>query len=396
LQSDSAGGTSSRTYQSSIAGTSVSNSGTLGAVATKAKGLYELGRLHWELGDFVTSIDKLRSACVLFHEVGDHRLFIKCHSLMIRMYTEMEDQKSVIHVRAALDAYLEREHVELSSIAHYTFALCASYKNNYKLALDHLEKALALALADDAKEDICYAVHGLAVVYCALGRYEDALKEIYNLRVFFQVMKLPEVEVSAQIMNGYVFVNLKRYAEALDIFWKAMEQLQHQKNLYMYVSLLFAMGFTHAESGETDLARTYLTLAKQMVDPTNFAFLNRRITEQLRRVALADEPTFDIVFTPTSNSVIERKKGKIDFKNQFILLDMLKLFLRNPGEVYSKEDLVKVVWKQEYDPRVHDNKIYVTIKRLRQLIEPDFDKPKYIYRAKNGYYLNRNAKVSIQ
>ena len=33
---------------------------------------------------------------------------------------------------------------------------------------------------------------------------------------------------------------------------------------------------------------------------------------------------------------------------------------------------------------------------LRQLIEPDFDKPKYIYRAKNGYYLNRNAKVSIE
>ena len=93
---------------------------------------------------------------------------------------------------------------------------------------------------------------------------------------------------------------------------------------------------------------------------------------------------------------MERKKGKIDFKNQFILLDMLKLFLRSPGEVYSKEALVKAVWKQEYDPAVHDNKIYVTIKRLRQLIEPDFDKPKYIYRAKNGYYLNRNARISIE
>ena len=77
-------------------------------------------------------------------------------------------------------------------------------------------------------------------------------------------------------------------------------------------------------------------------------------------------------------------------------MDMLKLFLKHPGEVYSKEALVKAVWKQEYDPRVHDNKIYVTIKRLRQLIEPDFDKPKYIFRAKNGYYLNKNTRVLFE
>jgi DNA-binding response OmpR family regulator len=116
----------------------------------------------------------------------------------------------------------------------------------------------------------------------------------------------------------------------------------------------------------------------------------------MKKLSDKGENTFDLVFDSISNSVVERKKGKIDFKNQFILLDMLKLFLRNPGEVYSKEALVKAVWRQDYDPAVHDNKIYVTIKRLRQLIEPDFDKPKYIYRAKNGYYLNRNAKISLE
>jgi DNA-binding response OmpR family regulator len=75
---------------------------------------------------------------------------------------------------------------------------------------------------------------------------------------------------------------------------------------------------------------------------------------------------------------------------------MLRLFMRHPGQVHSKEFLVKHVWKQEYDPTVHDNKIYVTIKRLRKLIEPDYDKPKYIFRAKNGYYLNKNTKILIE
>ena len=87
--------------------------------------------------------------------------------------------------------------------------------------------------------------------------------------------------------------------------------------------------------------------------------------------------------------------GKIDFKNQFILLDLLKLFISNQGQIFSKEYLVEHVWKQNYDPEVHDNKIYVTIKRLRKMIEPDYDKPKYIFRAKNGYYLSKSAKVGL-
>ena len=29
------------------------------------------------------------------------------------------------------------------------------------------------------------------------------------------------------------------------------------------------------------------------------------------------------------------------------------------------------LWKQDYDPRVHDNKLYGTIKRLRKMIEPE-------------------------
>ena len=77
-------------------------------------------------------------------------------------------------------------------------------------------------------------------------------------------------------------------------------------------------------------------------------------------------------------------------------MDLLKLFLRNPGQVFSKEALVREVWKQEYDPATHDNKVYVTIKRLRRLIEPDYDRPKYIFRSKNGYYLNKSTKVLVQ
>ena len=93
---------------------------------------------------------------------------------------------------------------------------------------------------------------------------------------------------------------------------------------------------------------------------------------------------------------MEKEKGHINIKNQFILLDLLKLLISNPGIVYSKESLVEKVWKQKYDPRVHDNKIYVTIKRLRELVEPDHRKPKYIFRTKEGYYVNKKVKISLK
>lgn len=363
------------------------------AIATE---LYESGKLRWDVGDFRSSIDKLEQAALIYAEMKEHKLYIKCLTLCLRMYAEMEDTAKIHSIKDRLYDYVTRENIDFNSSTYYTLALVSSYRGDFAQALENLEKALALALSQDSKEDMCYAIHGLAAVYWSLGRTEDALKEIYNLRVFFQVLRLPDLEVSSQILNGYILISLKRYDEALEVFWKAFESLKDQKNMYTYVSLLFAMGYAHAESGEADLARTYMKLAQQMADPQTFVYLLRKINEINRRLTGQGHNNFDLVFDSASNSVIERKKGKIDFKNQFILLDMLKLFLRSPGEVYTKEALVKAVWKQEYDPAVHDNKIYVTIKRLRQLIEPDFDRPKYIYRAKNGYYLNRNAKVSIE
>jgi DNA-binding winged helix-turn-helix (wHTH) protein len=365
-------------------------------MAQKAKSLYELARLHVELGHFEIALEKIQELTPLYIELKDHRQYFKCESLCMRMRSEMEDHAAVEAIKQRIQDYIKTSGEEMSSTTLYTLAAISAQENNNERAIEYLDKALAIALKNDNKEDMCFAIYGLAVSYRAMNRIDDALKELYNLRVFFQVIKIPELELSAQILNAQILINLRKCDEALNVLWSALDDLRDHRNVYSYTWLLFMIGIAYGEAGDEDLASTHLKLAYHMCDPKCWVFLQRKITEQMQRLTGKAEVNFDLVFNSVANSVFERKKGKIDFKNQFILMDMLKLFLKHPGEVYSKEALVKAVWKQEYDPRVHDNKIYVTIKRLRQLIEPDFDKPKYIYRAKNGYYLNRNAKVSIE
>lgn len=66
--------------------------------------------------------------------------------------------------------------------------------------------------------------------------------------------------------------------------------------------------------------------------------------------------------------------------------DLMELLLRNPGRVYSREDLLNVVWGYEYagDYRTVD----VHVRRLREKLELDPANPEYILTKWGvGYYL---------
>ena len=75
--------------------------------------------------------------------------------------------------------------------------------------------------------------------------------------------------------------------------------------------------------------------------------------------------------------------------------DLMELLMRNPGRVYSRENLLNVVWGYEYigDYRTVD----VHIRRLREKLELDPANPEYI-RTKwgVGYYLSSRGASSPQ
>jgi tetratricopeptide (TPR) repeat protein len=358
--------------------------------------MYEIGKLYTERCDFKTAEEYFEKAAKAHLEQKDYSNYLKCNNALLRIYAEMERHEEIDELKERIQNLVLKEKISLDSKTYYCLGLCASYKGQQKTALEFLEKSLAVALANDEKENICFAIHGIANVYYTLNRFEDALKEIYNLQVFFQVLPLEELKLSSQIVNGHILREMGKFDQALEVFWKCYEELREQKNLYIFICLLYAMGKTYYEAGNIELAKVYLSLAKRSADPENLKYSSRKIEAALSSLGEINVAESDLIFDSVNKLVIEKKIGRVDFKNQFILLDLLKMFLKNPGEVYSKEAIVEKIWRQSYDPSVHDNKLYVTIKRLRKMIEPDFDKPKYIFRAKNGYYMNKNARVLMQ
>lgn len=359
---------------------------------------FELGKLYCDRGEFDPAMENLREAAQGYFVEKNFSQYLKCLNLLLRIFAEREMAEEITATKEKLQDLVLKEGFELNSKTYYTLAVCASYKGQSETALDYLQKALSLALASDQKEDICNAIFGLAMVYSSptIGRYADALKEIYNLEVFFQVYNFPELKVSALLLNANILAQMKKYDEATEILWRAYDVLKSTRNVVTAAYLMIQLGDVYFELGDKDLARVYLSMAQRSIDAKNHVRLAKMVQFYSEKIGAENQSAYDLVFDESNHAVVEKKLGRIDFKNQFILLDLLRLFVTNQGTVYSKEYLVENVWKQPYDPAIHDNKIYVTIKRLRKLIEPDYEKPKYIFRAKNGYYMNKAARIHFE
>lgn len=364
-------------------------------MSNQSERLLEIGKLYCDRGDYSLALPNLQEAIKGFLADKKFNSYFKTLQFILRIHAEREQHDEITKIKENLHDLVIREGIELSSKIYYVLGLCSSLKSQPDNAVEYLKKALELGMRANNQEDMCYAILGLSICYRQQKKYEEALKEIYNLNIFLQLLNLPELKAAAANSNARILMDLKKHEQALDVLWMAYEEIKSTKQLSVALVILENIGTVLYELGQKDAAKIYLNLAAKSIDPENNRLLLNRIEKYLVDINSSTNSSYDLIFDLDNHLIVERSLGKIDFKNQFILLDLLKLFISNQGHIFSKEYLVEQVWKQNYDPEVHDNKIYVTIKRLRKMIEPDYDKPKYIFRAKNGYYLNKGAKVEL-
>lgn len=358
-------------------------------------GDYEVAKLYRDRGDFINAIKILKPLSEKYHQEQEFEKYLKCLNDLMRIYAEQENHDGIKQVKDKIKKLIKSHDFKVTPYTYYTQGICAAYDGHFEEALNLFRKSLVISLENENKKDMCLAITGLAITYSQLERYQEALQEIYNLQVFFEVLPLSELKISSQILNGIILRKMGRYDQALETLWNCYEHLKQEKSHFLYLQALYAIGVTYKEQGDVELAKIYLQLLKRSLDPASFVKLSKDTDQRLKEIG-CNHDEYDLIFDLAKNSVVEKKQGRIDFNNQFILLELLHLLMKHPGQTFSKETIVKKIWNQEYSPSTHDNKIYVTIKRLRKLIEPDIDKPKYIFRAKNGYYFNKASRVCFE
>lgn len=95
---------------------------------------------------------------------------------------------------------------------------------------------------------------------------------------------------------------------------------------------------------------------------------------------------------PVNGIDVNRKNRSVSIDGREVDLtakefDLIDLFVRTPKTVYSRRDLLKLIWGSDSSSTEQERKVDVHIRRLREKIEPNPENPKYIHtKWGKGYY----------
>lgn len=129
------------------------------------------------------------------------------------------------------------------------------------------------------------------------------------------------------------------------------------------------------ESPESDSAKELLSGIYDMVSgEINSLLLSTANNSEIAALNLSDEMKIgELVINPKSRSVTRMGQAVSLTPKEF---DILYFLAENRGEVFTKEQIYKAVWSENY--LLDDSNIMAFIRKLRKKIEPNPDEPKYI------------------
>ena len=129
------------------------------------------------------------------------------------------------------------------------------------------------------------------------------------------------------------------------------------------------------EPPESDSEKELLSGIYDMISgDVNSLLLSTIKNSEIESLNLSDEMKIgELVINPKSRSVIRMGQAVSLTPKEF---DILYFLAENRGEVFTKEQIYKAVWSEDY--LLDDSNIMAFIRKLRKKIEPNPDEPKYI------------------
>lgn len=126
--------------------------------------------------------------------------------------------------------------------------------------------------------------------------------------------------------------------------------------------------------------------------PFNILEVKARLKAIMRRTGQKDKNS-------RQDKIIEQGDMKLDCEGRRVYIagreinltakefEVLELMIKTPNKVYSREDLLKLIWGEDYPGDVRT--VDVHIRRLREKIEKSPSEPRYVHTKWGvGYYFN--------
>ena len=124
--------------------------------------------------------------------------------------------------------------------------------------------------------------------------------------------------------------------------------------------------------------------------PFNILEVKARIKAIMRRMTKTEVKVKDPNVIEDGDIRIDCESRRLFIQGKEINLtakefDLMELFMKNPNKVYSRENLLNLVWGYEYPGDVRT--VDVHVRRLREKVEKNPSEPKYVHTKWGvGYY----------
>ncbi len=129
-----------------------------------------------------------------------------------------------------------------------------------------------------------------------------------------------------------------------------------------------------------------------LTKPFNILELKARVKAIIRRSSSSMTPAPTTVKVGDVELDYNLRRIRIGDKSTELTskeFDLCELFVSNPGKVYSRENLLDIIWGYDYPGDIRT--VDVHVRRLREKIEPNAASPKYILTKWGvGYYFKEN------
>jgi len=362
------------------------------------KSIYRLAKLYYDKSDLNKAFNLFNEALTCCELPRDCFVAFKIYGFLIRISSESlrnDHANSYIGQAQKLVDKMSVDLPTLTSEFFYNSGVVKNYLSDFSGAKKDFELALSQAVKESEPELQAKILLSLANNNYNLGLVKDALSQLNKLEELLHIVSKNYLRGAMYLFWAKILLEQNRCDESLVKINKAIAQLKEKKCWNLYGHALLRKGQIYKKLGDYEKSLVYFNLSSDFTDSIQFRRLTKMITNEINEV---NDSSIDIYLDRANRKVVEKTLGTIDFKHRFVLLEILFLLARNTGSYYDKEQLAKSIWKDEYNPLIHDKLIYTSVSRLRKLIEPKSagDKRKYIIRGKDGYTFNPRTKIRFQ